>query len=1702
MRSSSQDPSLNSSTPNSLTDLEIPGRVGPLPEPPAESGQTLWGINHGAALDNFPQNGLQLYIPAWSAMGEGDSVSVLLDNKVVTTEFIDATEVSQRVTAFVDANRLTAGNHTLQYRVTRLNQNPETSAETAVLVKLDRPGGQDQDGDTPGHSALKLILPQEIINDGVDVDAAKLGVPVSIEPYPDMAEGDDIKLSWGGEFVHHKVTAKDVGQKIEITVVEEVILKGGDSDANGLAVTFEVYDVVDNRSEDWAAETRIVVETGNSRLGSPIVKEALNNVLDLDTLAASTVTVQIVALTTREMAEQLSQSLTSEQVRQLQASMGKETFPRLGALKADFVVGDKIVVKLTGTTAEGDPVSYEAPELTIDSLPHVFEIQVPNAVVRPLAKTQAVFSYRAIHMDGSESKSRGAFISVVGEAQRMAAPVAVDAAQSAIDPDLATAIVQTPWDDSMSAGDQLILKWIGTRPDLTIYDPQLSPHNITNRDATNKVPINFNVPGMHLKAIEGGTLELYYILLKDVNGAIVKRESARASLLNVGEPRAELDAPTVKGVEDGVISPTYGPTILTINKYKGMAVRDKLTYRWNGSKSGIFENFIIINTLLVGQNMEFEVLPEDISANDGGTVEVTYQVIHADTGRPSDSNMLKFSVGVAQQPQLDAPSVGGSEDGILELEEIPGGAQVVVPHWQGMTAGDSVAINWQDDKGTPPYTFRKNITGNAVGKDVSFPVTLVEVLKNVDSTVTVTYTVTPLAGDDKGSLPLSFAVQAAAVPPLPAPIIDEADKGTCSLDPGAVPNGAHVTIGAGADLKQGDEVTLEWIGKDGDGSVSRVKVATVPGEMKFDIGYATVAANNGHSVTLNYSVNRADGATEGPSPDAVYDIKSTVGAGLLKIMGARFNRGSYRASATPRRISAFNATTGAALSAQWQYEGDGEVWTQGINFRDNHPELVLRVRTSDDLVSLNPANIIGSGNDTTVVGDAAVVAHRDTGDVVGWGNPANGAQIPPTIITMDDIVEVSCSRSAYVARRQNGYVVAWGLAAEGGDLRVPAPGVSAADFVHVASNSKAFAGIKTGGNLVAWGDAASGGTVSPEILQLTDISKIVGGGTSFAAIRRTGQVVAWGGAAAYSDIDPAPVGPVGSAGSAGRASLTDINERAAGTVPPEIATLTDIIEVSGNFTAFAAMRGNGRVVAWGTAANGGEVPSNIAALTTIAELGCSTARAFSLITRDRQVMTWGDATYGGAVPDDIASLTDIVEVSASWQAFAAVRGNGHVVAWGPNTHGGVVPQDIASLDDIVQVVGNAKAFAALRRNGTVVAWGDATLGGDVSSVVTELHEVQAVYANSQCFVALTSDGRMVTWGNETGGGNSSAVQSLVRGNLSYQATPASRGRALKARGDIEKKKPRSRAIVDWSKPTVEEAQENGFLDPGTDPNRLIIVHVPPGELKYLDRVNLYFDTALIEYIVVNRLGPGSGLDFEIPASAFAPYAETTVAISYGVIPSGEQEEQRSQVLVLTISGGFEGAATLDLSAYNYVVAETRPPSTLPDFVQMTRVATWGIAPYAFESSDKTVATVDGNGKVTALTNGACEIVCTDSSGATRRYTLTVSGIKRVHFLTASTDWAGMQAICAAADVSPITLAQLKSLWTRYAGEVPVSTYLGWLDYPFWAADSVGAGTYGTYDLSGSDVNENASSAEASLPHQAVGVSTGAARFGAPDSGGQ
>lgn len=594
------------STALTLRPLDIPGSTEPI-----QTGER--GINRAAAQDNFPQNGLLIYIQPWSFMDEGDSVQVLLGGDVVVSDLIDRTEINKRLNLFVPSARLTDGPTTLSYRVTLFGQEPETSAEQPVYVKLDPPGGKDQNGDTPGHSELHLEIDSEYIENGVDKDQAAAGIPVLIKAYPNMAEYDDIRLSWGGEFLHHSVLEDEVDTDIPMTVDEATILAAGDSGPDGLAVTFEVYDLVDNRSEDWSAEIRLVVDTDSTRLDAPFVAEADNNVLDLEVLGDDPATVQVVAR------------------------------------KPGFAVGDQIEVKVRGTLANGNPLEFIRPPVLVTSLNKIFDIEIPNANIRLLAQTQAIFSYRVIKQDGTGDRlSKGQFVSIIGEASRLAAPIAKDANQGALNPDLVRTTIEIPWDDAMAGGQVIDLKWLGVRPNKSVYFPELNPHYITHNEELAKQPIPITVLGVHLAAINGGTLELYYELLSDVTvRALARRESKHAAVLRVGEPKAELPEPIVEGVEDGVLNPEDVPvgTRLIVPMYNGITKDDEVHIEWVGSMTGKYEDYIKLSSITATQPVPFPIGYSLIEGNLGGTVDASYFVVRANSDNVSSSEVLSIQIG-------------------------------------------------------------------------------------------------------------------------------------------------------------------------------------------------------------------------------------------------------------------------------------------------------------------------------------------------------------------------------------------------------------------------------------------------------------------------------------------------------------------------------------------------------------------------------------------------------------------------------------------------------------------------------------------------------------------------------------------------------------------------------------------------------------------------------------------------------------------------------------------------------------------------------------------------------------------------------------------------------------------------------------------------------------------------------------------------
>ncbi len=298
------------------------------------------------------------------------------------------------------------------------------------------------------------------------------------------------------------------------------------------------------------------------------------------------------------------------------------------------------------------------------------------------------------------------------------------------------------------------------------------------------------------------------------------------------------------------------------------------------------------------------------------------------------------------------------------------------------------------------------------------------------------------------------------------------------------------------------------------------------------------------------------------------------------------------------------------------------------------------------------------------------------------------------------------------------------------------------------------------------------------------------------------------------------------------------------------------------------------------------------------------------------------------------------------------------------------------------------------------------------------------------------------------------------------------------------------ATLDLQAPSIDEAPE-GVLDPSTLPPQGAKVRIKPyDDMAYRDRVYLYVGGDYTDDIPIALSAVGQEVEFTVEARAFIASHDNIVPVRYEV-QFYQGERKSSQTLALSLGEPFELEASLDLSRENYVIAVDKAPVQIPDYARMTRTADWGVAPYTYASSDSNIARVDLHaGVVTALRNGTITITATDSQGKPRSYALTIKGIQAVHFLSTGADWTGMNALCSAAKVQPVTVSQIRRLWTLYfPSSGPVADYLNWLNYPVWTGDVLGAGTAMAYELNGASVNDNASAHDVATFLQVVGLSS-------------
>ncbi|RON41517.1 hypothetical protein [Pseudomonas brassicacearum] len=344
------------------------------------------GINVGAVTDS-PLGMLCAVYAYREPMLEGDKLEIFWGSERIFTRVVQPEEenVNKPLFFYLPIEPIVPGwVEGVYYLLTRRGEtSPEDpSWPLRLLVKLDLPGGRDEYPHLPGHSELRIAqLPADVINNGVDVEWAKNGVPMTIPAYPNIAVRDVVQVKWGSVLLDppHSVTAEQAAGTVPIVVTadQDAILAGGDS--NALLVQYEIHDEVWNYSEKWSLTTTVKVEAGAWRLEPPIIKESVNGTIDLKGLNKNDVTVQIHVRTD------------------------------------DFDLGDTVTMTWIGTPQTGKPL-INTQSRPVNNIPSILEMTVPYEEVRAIAMGTADVAY-VLHKKngGPPLSSKRTFANVVGQ---------------------------------------------------------------------------------------------------------------------------------------------------------------------------------------------------------------------------------------------------------------------------------------------------------------------------------------------------------------------------------------------------------------------------------------------------------------------------------------------------------------------------------------------------------------------------------------------------------------------------------------------------------------------------------------------------------------------------------------------------------------------------------------------------------------------------------------------------------------------------------------------------------------------------------------------------------------------------------------------------------------------------------------------------------------------------------------------------------------------------------------------------------------------------------------------------------------------------------------------------------------------------------------------------------------------------------------
>ena len=185
-------------------------------------------------------------------------------------------------------------------------------------------------------------------------------------------------------------------------------------------------------------------------------------------------------------------------------------------------------------------------------------------------------------------------------------------------------------------------------------------------------------------------------------------------------------------------------------------------------------------------------------------------------------------------------------------------------------------------------------------------------------------------------------------------------------------------------------------------------------------------------------------------------------------------------------------------------------------------------------------------------------------------------------------------------------------------------------------------------------------------------------------------------------------------------------------------------------TSYACLTASGQVITFGVNKNGGDSSANALALSSGVVKVVPSVQAYAAIKVDGTVVSWGSAadvpltTTGNStvVPTSAVDLTGCTEVVASGNTFAGLKANGTVIMWGfVGTWTLPTASDLSGVIKIKESLGYPSySFIALRTDGHVVMWGPGGTARSSTAGLTSTSPIVDVYPNDYGFVIVRANG--------------------------------------------------------------------------------------------------------------------------------------------------------------------------------------------------------------------------------------------------------------------------------------------------------------------------------------------------------------------------